>query len=97
MFTPSFTPMGEHSLLFRRMEGRIENFTTLGDKFNPRGQNSTLGDNFAPGGQSLPLRAKLRMGLSFDRFFLVPHAKTKRNMPDDHKLYQMTVNSTKRM
>jgi hypothetical protein len=44
MFTPSFTPMGEHSLLFRRMEGRIENFTTHGDKFNPRGQNLTPGD-----------------------------------------------------
>jgi hypothetical protein len=27
MFTPSFTPSGEHSLLFRRMEVRTENFT----------------------------------------------------------------------
>jgi hypothetical protein len=27
MFTPSFTPRGEHSLLFRRMEGRTENIT----------------------------------------------------------------------
>jgi hypothetical protein len=33
MFTPSFTPRGEHSLLFRRMEGRTENFTP------GRGQN----------------------------------------------------------
>jgi hypothetical protein len=41
MFTPSFTPRGEHSLLFRRMEGRTENFT-------PRGHNSPLGDKFAP-------------------------------------------------
>jgi hypothetical protein len=55
MFTPLFTPRGEHSLLFRRMEGRTENFT-------PREQNSPLGDNFAPGGQSLPLGAELRMG-----------------------------------
>jgi hypothetical protein len=30
MFTPSFTPRGEHSLLFRRMEGRSENFTPRG-------------------------------------------------------------------
>jgi hypothetical protein len=26
-FTPSFTPRGEHSLFFSRMEGRTENFT----------------------------------------------------------------------
>jgi hypothetical protein len=30
MFTPSFTPRGEHYLLFRRMEGRTENFTPRG-------------------------------------------------------------------
>jgi hypothetical protein len=30
MFTPSFTPRGQHSLLFRRMEGRTENFTPRG-------------------------------------------------------------------
>jgi hypothetical protein len=29
-FTPSFTHRGEHSLLFRRMEGRTENFTPTG-------------------------------------------------------------------
>jgi hypothetical protein len=57
-----FTPRGKHSLLFRRMEGQTENFTP-GDNFNPRGLNSHLGDNFAPEGQSLPLGAKLRMGL----------------------------------
>jgi hypothetical protein len=51
-----FTPWGEHSLLFRRMEGRTENFT-------PMGQNSHLGDNFAPCGESLPLGPNLRMGL----------------------------------
>jgi hypothetical protein len=56
MFIPLFTPRGEYSLLFRRMEGRTENFT-------PWGQNSPLGDNFAHGGQSFPLEAKLRMGL----------------------------------
>jgi hypothetical protein len=61
MFTLSFTPRGEYSLLFRRMEGRTENFTP-GDNLTPRGQNSSLVDNFAPGGQSLPLGAKLRMG-----------------------------------
>jgi hypothetical protein len=31
MFTPTFTPRGEHSLLIKRMEGHTENFT-------PRGQ-----------------------------------------------------------
>jgi hypothetical protein len=52
MFTPSFSPMGEHFLLFRRMEGRTENFT-------PRGQSSLLGENFALGGKTLPLGADL--------------------------------------
>jgi hypothetical protein len=37
MFTPSFTPMGEHSLLFRRMEGQIDDFTP-GDNFTTRGE-----------------------------------------------------------
>jgi hypothetical protein len=44
MFTPSFTPRGEHSLLFWRMEGRIENFT-------PGGQLSPYGSKFAPRGE----------------------------------------------
>jgi hypothetical protein len=48
LLTPSFTPWGEHSLLFRWMEGRTENFT-------PRGQNSPLGDNFAPEVKVCPL------------------------------------------
>jgi hypothetical protein len=55
MFTPSFTP---------RIEGRTENFTP-GDNFTPtRGQNSTPG-TISPlgGGQSLPIGAKLIMGL----------------------------------
>jgi hypothetical protein len=30
MFTPSFTPRGERSLLFRRMEGQAENFNLRG-------------------------------------------------------------------
>jgi hypothetical protein len=29
-FIPSFTPRGEHSLLFRRMEGQTENFLPRG-------------------------------------------------------------------
>jgi hypothetical protein len=45
MFTPSFIPKGEHSLLFSRMVGRTENFT-------PGGQ-------LRPGIQSFPLGAKL--------------------------------------
>jgi hypothetical protein len=36
---------GEHSLLFRRMEGRIENVT-------PRGQSSFLGVKVCPWGRS---------------------------------------------
>jgi hypothetical protein len=55
MFTPSFTPRCEHSLLFRRMEGRTE-FPPEGTKFTPGGQ-------LRPWGQSFPLGAKLRMGL----------------------------------
>jgi hypothetical protein len=47
MFTPSFTPRGEHSLLFRRMEGRTGNFTP-GDNLPTRGQNSPLGSKFVP-------------------------------------------------
>jgi hypothetical protein len=45
MFIPSFAPRGELSLLFRRMEGRIENFTP-GDKIHPWGTTSPLW--FAP-------------------------------------------------
>jgi hypothetical protein len=53
MFTPSFTPRGVHSLQFRRMEGRTENFTP--------------GDKFSTGGQSLPIGVKLRLGLRMTR------------------------------
>jgi hypothetical protein len=45
-FTPSFTPRGEHSLLFRRMEGQT------GDNFTPRGQSH-------PGGTTSPLGVKV--------------------------------------
>jgi hypothetical protein len=68
IFTLSFTPGVEHSLLFRRMEGQTENFTP-GDNFTPKGQNSPLGDTFSPLGTTSPLGlkiapgAKLRMGL----------------------------------
>jgi hypothetical protein len=44
------TPKGEHSLLFRRMEGRTENFTPE-VYFAPRGLNSPLGSKFAPRGE----------------------------------------------
>jgi hypothetical protein len=60
MFTPSFTPGSEHSLLFKRMEGQAMNFnptSTQGDKIHPWGTTSPWGS------QSLPLGAKLRMGL----------------------------------
>jgi hypothetical protein len=58
MFTPLFTPRGEHSLLFRRMEGEREprislprdNFTQ-GDKSHPWGTTSLLGSKFAPRGE----------------------------------------------
>jgi hypothetical protein len=50
MFTPLFTPRGEHSLLFRRMEGQTENFTP-GDNFTPGGQLRSWGSKFAPRGE----------------------------------------------
>jgi hypothetical protein len=50
MFTPSFTPRGEHSLLLRRMEGQTENFTPRG-YFHPWGAKSPLGVKFAPMGE----------------------------------------------
>jgi hypothetical protein len=46
-----------HTLLFRRMEGRTENFTP-GDNFNPRGQKSALGDKNQPWGTTSPLGSK---------------------------------------
>jgi hypothetical protein len=49
-FTPSFTPRGEHYLLFKRMEGRTENFTPRG-QIHPWVTNSPLGSKFAPRGE----------------------------------------------
>jgi hypothetical protein len=53
MFTLLYTLRGEHSLLFRRMEGE-QRISPPGDNFTPRGRNSPLGDNFAPGGKVFP-------------------------------------------
>jgi hypothetical protein len=50
-----FTPRGEHSLLFRRMEEQTENF-------NPRGQLYPYGTNFTPGGQLRPWGSKFAPG-----------------------------------
>jgi hypothetical protein len=46
----NLAPRGEHSLLFRGMEGQTENFTPR-DNFTPRGQNSPLGAKFSPRGE----------------------------------------------
>jgi hypothetical protein len=54
MFTPSFASGGKHSLLFRRMVGRTENFTLQGITSPPGykihywGTTSSLGSKFAP-------------------------------------------------
>jgi hypothetical protein len=50
MFTPSFTPRVEHSLLFRRIEGK-QRISPPGDNFTPRGQNSPLGVKVCPWGE----------------------------------------------
>jgi hypothetical protein len=60
MFTPSFTPTGEHSLLFRQKNGGANR------EFHPKGITSTPGDKIHPWGQSLPLGARLRMGPGVD-------------------------------
>jgi hypothetical protein len=62
MFTPSFTPKGDHSLLFRVMEGRTYNFIPR-ELLHPQGTKFNLGGQLRPWGQSLPPGAKLRMGL----------------------------------
>jgi hypothetical protein len=51
MFTPLFTPRGEHYLLLRRMEGQTENFAPRDDKILPWGTTSLLGSKFAPRGE----------------------------------------------
>jgi hypothetical protein len=52
MLTPSFNPRGEHSLLFRRIEGRTENFTP------PQGITSPLGDKVLSWGTFRPWESK---------------------------------------
>jgi hypothetical protein len=49
MFTPSFTPRGEHSLLCVEEWRGEQRISPPGDNFTPWGQNSPLGDKFAPG------------------------------------------------
>jgi hypothetical protein len=53
MFTPSFTPKGEHSLLFKRMEWRTK---------KPGGAKFTPGSQLRPWGQSLSPRAEVNNG-----------------------------------
>jgi hypothetical protein len=64
MFTPSFTPRGEHSLLFRRMEGK-QMISLPRDNLTSRGKNSPLGDNFTPGGQLRPWGTTSPLGDNF--------------------------------
>jgi hypothetical protein len=52
-----------------------------GDNFTPRRQSSLLGDNFAHGGQSLPLGAKLRMGLCSCSYIYAALSKLKLFIP----------------
>jgi hypothetical protein len=63
MFTPSFTPRGEHSLFFKELRGK--------QIISPRGNNFTPGGQLHPWGTTSPLGVKvcpyigekLRMGL----------------------------------
>jgi hypothetical protein len=61
MFTTLFTPRGEHSLLFRRMERQTDDHPYMGEKVHPWGITSPLGS-------SSPLRKKLITGLGFRGF-----------------------------
>jgi hypothetical protein len=75
MFTPSFTPRCEHSLLFRKMEEWTEGLQLKGINLpkgfvvHPWGSTFTLGANFTPGCQlnpwvpTSPLGANLKTGL----------------------------------
>jgi hypothetical protein len=79
MFTHLFTPEGEQSLLFRRMEGRTDNFTPRGHnsplwaKFSPRGEvkngplriTSALGDKIHPRGSKFAPRDEVKNGPLF--------------------------------
>jgi hypothetical protein len=52
MLTPSFTPRGEHSLLFRRIEvaNREQITSPARNKIHPWGTTSPLGSSVAPRG-----------------------------------------------
>jgi hypothetical protein len=52
LFTPSFTPRGEHSLIFRRTKGRTEGIS-------PWGITSPLEANLTPGGSHFAPRGKI--------------------------------------
>jgi hypothetical protein len=49
MFTPMFTPSGEHPQLFRRLVGPSEDLHTLGANFTPAAQSSALGARLKTG------------------------------------------------
>jgi hypothetical protein len=51
MFTVSFAPRGEHSLLFRRMEGQKQTISHPRDNFTPVGQLRPWGSKFALRGE----------------------------------------------
>jgi hypothetical protein len=52
MFTPSFTPRGEHlHVTVKKNEGANREFHPYGDNFTPRGHSSPLGSKFAPRGE----------------------------------------------
>jgi hypothetical protein len=74
MFTTLFTPRGEHSLLFTRMEGWTDNFSprgyitwTLGGQNSPPGTTSPLRPilNFAPRGKLWPQGWSYPLGAKF--------------------------------
>jgi hypothetical protein len=54
MLTPLFTPKDEHSPLYRRMKGRLDNFT-------PQGITSPLGYKIHPWGTTSPLGVKFTL------------------------------------
>jgi hypothetical protein len=94
MFTPSFILRGEHSLLFRRMAGRTENFT-------PRGQLRPWGSKFAPKGEvkNGPLALAPRLNnlenCRVANFFLVQQTNMINNLPTWPQKYQIAIKYTK--
>jgi hypothetical protein len=67
MFTPAFTQRGEHSLLFRRMEGRTENFTPR-EYLHPSGTKFTPGRELRPWGSKFDPRGDAKNGPLHARF-----------------------------